>query len=159
MAANQGTDAGVGCPALNGLETVHQNDVTTAETWAGDGTVHHITFGFTVRPGGSLTLASCAVVKVNWAILLTVDGTAALPARLVAQGRHQRRVVRAGRGRFPLGRHRLLQLARHQLDVGDDGELRPGSDRGVLFHRDQRVQANEEWVDGRLRNQPSLPLP
>ncbi len=85
--AGSSPDAGTaGCPALTGQEIAHQNDVTTAETWAGDGVVHRVTFGFTVRPGGTLTLAPCAVVKVNAGLLLTVNGTAAQPARLVSQG-------------------------------------------------------------------------
>src|SRR5437764_12431359 len=57
-------DAGPSCPALTGVEVRHQNDVTTDETWAGDGTVHHVVAGISVRPGATLTLAPCAVVHV-----------------------------------------------------------------------------------------------
>jgi hypothetical protein len=74
------------CPALTGTEITHQTDITTAETWAGDGSVHRITFGITVRPGATLTLAPCAVVKVNAGLVLTITGTPTQPAKLVSQG-------------------------------------------------------------------------
>ena len=85
--------AAAGCPALNGQELAHQNDITTAETWPGDGTVHRITFGITIRPGGSLTLAPCTVVKVNSGLVLTVSGTPAAPAKLVSLGTAARPVL------------------------------------------------------------------
>ena len=79
-------DAGVEtCPALTG-EVIHQNDITASETWAGDGIVHHVTAGITVRPGATLTLAPCAVLKVGNTQQLTVLGTMAQPAKLVSLG-------------------------------------------------------------------------
>ena len=73
------------CPALTGVEIAHQNDITTAETWAGDGTVHHVTFGFTVRPGGTLTLAPCA--SSGWTRACNQRaGDAAQPAKVVSLG-------------------------------------------------------------------------
>ena len=60
---------------------------------AGDGTVHRIAFGITVRPGATLTLASCAVVQVNPGLVLTVTGTPAAPAKLVSQGTAARPVL------------------------------------------------------------------
>jgi hypothetical protein len=81
------------CPAVNGQTLTHQNDITTAETWAGDGTVHRITFGITIRPGGSLTLAPCTVVTVNAGLVLTVTGTPAAQAKLVSQGTATRPVL------------------------------------------------------------------
>jgi hypothetical protein len=74
------------CPALTGQELVHSTDITTAETWVGDGTVHHIAFGITIRAGGSLTLAPCAIVKIDSGLILTVTGTVAAPAKLVSLG-------------------------------------------------------------------------
>ena len=74
------------CPALNGKGITHQSDITANETWAGDGTVHRIAFGITVRPGATLTLAPCAIVNVNPGLVLTVTGTPAAPAKLVSQG-------------------------------------------------------------------------
>ena len=81
------------CPALNGKGITHQSDITTNETWAGDGTVHRIAFGITVRPGATLTLAPCAVVQVNPGLVLTVTGTPAAPAKLVSQGTAARPVL------------------------------------------------------------------
>ena len=91
--ADAGPEAEPACPALTGAEVVHQNDVTTAETWAGDGTVHHVTGGITVRPGATLTLAACAVVKVAPAQQLTVSGTTTQPAKLVSLGTAGRPVL------------------------------------------------------------------
>jgi hypothetical protein len=82
-----------GCPAMNGQVLTHQSDILSAETWAGDGTVHRIAFGITVRPGGSLTLAPCAVVTVNAGLVLTVTGTPAAPAKLVSRGTAARPVL------------------------------------------------------------------
>jgi hypothetical protein len=89
-------DAGVVavCPALTG-EVIHQNDVTTSETWAGDGIVHHVTAGITVRPGATLTLAPCAVVKVANQ-QLSVLGTMAQPAKLVSLGTAAQPVLMTG---------------------------------------------------------------
>jgi hypothetical protein len=84
--AGMGFDFRIGCPLLNGTEVLHMNDVTTSETWAGDGTVHHVVSGLTVRPGASLTLSPCAVVKVSLGQVLTVSGTPAQPAKLVSKG-------------------------------------------------------------------------
>jgi len=81
------------CPAPNGKGITHQNDITANETWAGDGTVHRIAFGITVRPGATLTLAPCAVVHVNPGLVLTVTGTPAAPAKLVSQGTAARPVL------------------------------------------------------------------
>lgn len=87
-------DAGIveACPAITG-EVIHQNDVTASETWAGDGLVHHVTAGITVRPGATLTLAPCAVVKVNTGQLLTLLGAPGQPAKLVSLGTAARRVL------------------------------------------------------------------
>jgi hypothetical protein len=96
VAVTQSPDAAVPaatCPAASGQELVHQSDITTAETWAGDGTVHRVTFGITIRPGASLTLAPCAVVKVNARLQLTVRGTPEAPATLIAQGTAARPVL------------------------------------------------------------------
>lgn len=90
-AGGGGGSAGV-CPAL-GLEVDHHSDISADETWAGDGTVHRVTFGITVRPGATLTLAPCAVVKVNPGLHLTVSGAAGRPAKLVAVGTVDRPVL------------------------------------------------------------------
>jgi hypothetical protein len=74
------------CPAANGVVLNHQNDLLASETWSGDGTVHNIIFGFTIRPGATLTLERCAVVKVKAGAGLSVEGTAAAPSKLVSQG-------------------------------------------------------------------------
>lgn len=82
-------DAGtVPCPAANGSVVKHTTDVTADETWAGDGTVHSIEFGITVRPGATLTLEACATVKVGAGLVVSVAGDAAQnrPARLLALG-------------------------------------------------------------------------
>src|SRR4051794_2054713 len=51
-----GPDAGQStCPALTGSTVSHAHDVTADESWAGDGTLHTIDFGITVRPGATLT--------------------------------------------------------------------------------------------------------
>lgn len=84
--SDAGPDAGLGCPQLNGLEQVHGNDVGVDETWAGDGTVHRITFGLTIRPGTTLTLAPCAVVRINPGLIVTVSGTPTQPSKLVSLG-------------------------------------------------------------------------
>lgn len=77
----------VECPAPTGQEIVHQTDITTNETWAGDGTVHRIAFGITIRPGGTLTVAPCAHVIVNSGLILSVTGSeAAGAAKLIANG-------------------------------------------------------------------------
>ncbi len=75
------------CPALNGTEVAHSADITADETWAGDGTVHRITFGFSVAAGATLTLAPCAVVKSNSGLLMTVGGS------LVSKGTAKRPVL------------------------------------------------------------------
>lgn len=85
------------CPALNGQSITHQTDITSAETWAGDGTIHHVTFGITIRPGGTLTLAPCAVVHVNTGLQLTVTGMPGQPAKLVSQGTAARPVLMKNR--------------------------------------------------------------
>jgi len=91
--AAPGADAGaVGCPQLNGNETAHEGDLTKDETWAGDGTVHHVTSELTLR-GVTLTLAPCAVVKLDAQVQLTVDGSQATPAKLVSQGTAARPVL------------------------------------------------------------------
>lgn len=76
------------CPALTGATVAHTTDITTAETWAGEGQVHEINFGITVRPGGSLTLAPCAVVKIAPGLIVSVVGDVAMnkPAKLSSQG-------------------------------------------------------------------------
>ncbi len=79
-------DAGPACPALTGTPVVHQADVTAAETWAGDGAVHQVNFSLTVRPGVTLTVAPCAVVKVKTGVVMTVEGASGNPAKLVSQG-------------------------------------------------------------------------
>ena len=78
---------------MNAQTTTHQNDITVNETWAGDGTVHRVAFGITIRPGATLTLASCAIVSVNSGLVLTVAGTPAAPAKLVSQGTAARPVL------------------------------------------------------------------
>lgn len=75
------------CPALNGTEVTHQDDIATDETWAGDGTVHRVTFSIRVLDGATLTLAPCAVVKVNTGLIMTVGGT------LVSNGTAKRPVL------------------------------------------------------------------
>jgi hypothetical protein len=80
------SDAGSGCPILSGTEITHQGDITSAETWAGDGTIHHVIADITVRPGATLTLAPCAVVKVNALRVLTVTGAPSQSAKLVSLG-------------------------------------------------------------------------
>jgi hypothetical protein len=79
-------DAAASCPPRTGAEVKHQTDLTQSETWAGDGSVHHVTFGITIRPGATLTLAPCAIVTVDAGLLITVSGTAAQPSKIVSQG-------------------------------------------------------------------------
>ncbi len=79
-----GADAG--CPALTGLTMEHHTDLTTDETWKGDGTVHHVSRDLTIRPGMTLTLEACARVELDAHVTLTVDGAAGKPGKLVARG-------------------------------------------------------------------------
>src|SRR5450432_2019013 len=70
-----GADAGpVNCPALNGMVVTHGSDIAADETWAGDGTVHKWTFGATIKPGATLTVAGCAVVQMGAGLSMTVRG-------------------------------------------------------------------------------------
>lgn len=74
------------CPAPSGVLIKHGSDITTNETWAGDGIVHQWVFSGTIRPGATLTLAPCAVVQVNPGLSITMRGATNNPARLVAMG-------------------------------------------------------------------------
>ena len=86
-------DAAAGCPALTGAVVSHMQDVSADEAWAGDGTLHTIDFGITVRPGATLTLDGCAVVQIAGGLVVTVAGDAARPARLIARGTADRPVT------------------------------------------------------------------
>ena len=92
-ATSPGPDAGAtGCPALSGTEIAHHGDLTQDETWAGDGTVHHVTSELALR-GVTLTLAACTVVKLDAEVQITVDGSQAKPAKLVGLGTADRPVL------------------------------------------------------------------
>ena len=91
--SDAGLDVGPACPALTGIEVNHQGDITTAVTWAGDGTVHRVLSDFTIRPGGSLTLSPCAVVKLLNHLVITVSGSLTQPSKLVAAGTAERPVL------------------------------------------------------------------
>jgi hypothetical protein len=85
-------DAAPTCPAP-GAELVHSTAITADETWAGDGTIHHVTTSFNVMPGATLTLAACAIVHVDAGESITINATAAMPAKLVALGTVDQPVV------------------------------------------------------------------
>lgn len=63
------------CPELNGTVVPHSTDVTTDERWDGDGVVHEVTSSFTVRPGATLTLGQCAVIRVSPRQLITLSSS------------------------------------------------------------------------------------
>lgn len=87
-------DAGPACPALNGTTVTHSTDITADETWAGDGALHKVTFGITVRPGATLTLDACARVQIAAGLSITVAGdvAGARPAKLLSKGTASQRV-------------------------------------------------------------------
>ena len=75
-----------GCPQPNGLFINHSTDITANEIWAGDGTVHKVSFDITIRPGATLTLAACAVVQVASGRGFRVWGSSIAPAKFVSAG-------------------------------------------------------------------------
>ena len=75
-----------GCPVPNGLSIDHHGDITTNETWAGDGTVHKVSYDITIRPGATLTLAACAVVQVASGMSFDLRGDPGKPAKFVSAG-------------------------------------------------------------------------
>jgi hypothetical protein len=83
---DSGVDGGTGCPALNGNVVTHTMDISSDETWAGDGTVHKWAFGATIKPGVTLTVAACAVVQITPGTSMTIRGAPGMPAHLVTQG-------------------------------------------------------------------------
>lgn len=91
--SDAGSDAGPACPALTGVEVNHQDDITTAVTWPGDGTVHRVLYDFTIRPGGSLTLSPCAVVKLPNNRVITLNGSPTQPAKLISAGTENQPVL------------------------------------------------------------------
>jgi hypothetical protein len=81
------------CPALTGTVIEHSHDITSDETWAGDGTVHVWVTGASIRPGATLTIAGCGVVQVRPSIGFTLRGASGMPAGLVTQGTASRPVL------------------------------------------------------------------
>src|SRR5687767_11094769 len=68
-------DSGVeSCPAPNGLTLEHGDDILADETWAGDGTIHHVTQSITVRPSATLTIEPCARIELSADRTITVRG-------------------------------------------------------------------------------------
>jgi hypothetical protein len=78
--------APIGCPAPNGFVLNHVGDITANETWVGDGTVHRWLFDGAIRPGATLTIAPCALVQVGPNLSISLRGTEASPAKLIARG-------------------------------------------------------------------------
>jgi hypothetical protein len=78
------------CGQANGVVINHGADVSTSETWAGDGITHTVpSSGLAVRGSATLTVAPCAVVSLAAGASITVRDT----ARLVAAGTSDTRFV------------------------------------------------------------------
>jgi hypothetical protein len=78
------------CGQANGVVINHSADVSSSETWAGDGTTHLVpSTGLSVRNGATLTVAPCAVVALAAGASITVRDT----SRLVAAGTSETRFV------------------------------------------------------------------
>lgn len=77
------------CPARTGKVVEHKDNITADETWAGDGTVHKVTWTFAIR-GATLTLAPCAIVQLVPNHGLGLEAADGKGAKLVARGTAQK---------------------------------------------------------------------
>jgi hypothetical protein len=76
------------CGTANGTVVTHTSDVTTDETWAGDGVTHSVPASFTIRAPATLTIEPCALVALAPGVEITVAGDTVgnQPAKLLAAG-------------------------------------------------------------------------
>jgi hypothetical protein len=64
----------VQCGSENGTIVMHAANVTTDQTWAGNGTVHMVTNSISILAPATLTIQKCAIVKLKAGVQIVVDG-------------------------------------------------------------------------------------
>jgi hypothetical protein len=64
----------VQCGSENGTVVMHAANVTTDQTWAGNGTVHLVTNSIDILAPATLTIQKCAIVKLKAGVQIVVDG-------------------------------------------------------------------------------------
>jgi hypothetical protein len=80
------------CGPSSGTVVTHSADILADETWEGDGVTHAVPGSIQIRQG-TLTIEACATVSLGPGASITARGTAEAPARLVAAGTDEARVV------------------------------------------------------------------
>jgi hypothetical protein len=72
----------------NGVVVTHASNITTSETWAGNGTVHLVTNSISILAPATVTIQKCAIVKLSPSVGITVQGAASgtSTAKLLAAG-------------------------------------------------------------------------